>query len=97
LTELGLGVSRDPAKAIAFYKQAAARGEVQAEVRLGEIYLKGDLVSPDFSLAKSYLDKAAYHQPTGCDKFTLRISRRNPTSYVTGRWLLSMCKPRSVA
>lgn len=44
-TELGLGVSRDPAKAISLYKQAAAH----------------EVVPPDFSFAKTYLDKAAHH------------------------------------
>jgi TPR repeat protein len=60
MTELGLGVSRNPAKAIALYKQAAAHKEVAAECRLGEIYMNGDLVPPDYSLAKSYLGEAAH-------------------------------------
>jgi TPR repeat protein len=60
-TELGVGVPRDPAKAIELYKKAAARDIVGAQVRLGEIYMHGDLAPPDFALAKSYLEKAAYH------------------------------------
>ena len=61
MTELGLGVPRDPAKAIALYKKAAARNVVAAELRLGEIYLHGDLVPPDFGQAKAYLEEAAYY------------------------------------
>ncbi|HEY7301933.1 MAG TPA: tetratricopeptide repeat protein [Xanthobacteraceae bacterium] len=60
MTELGLGVPRDPAKAVELYRKAAAQNDLSAELRLGEIYLYGDLVPPDFSLAKSYLDKAAF-------------------------------------
>jgi TPR repeat protein len=60
MTELGLGIPRDPTKAIALYKKAAARNVVAAELRLGEIYLHGDIVPPDFSQAKAYLEQAAY-------------------------------------
>jgi hypothetical protein len=61
MTELGLGVPRDSAKAIELYKKAAAQDVEAAELRLGEIYLHGDLVPPDFDQAKIYLEKAAYH------------------------------------
>jgi uncharacterized protein len=61
MTELGLGVPRDPTKAIALYKKATAQNVVAAELRLGEIYLHGDLVPPDFAQAKGYLEQAAYH------------------------------------
>jgi TPR repeat protein len=61
MSELGLGVPRDPAKAIEFYKKAAAQDVAPAELRLGEMYLHGNLVLPDFAQAKSYLEKAAYH------------------------------------
>jgi TPR repeat protein len=60
MTELGLGVPRDPAKAIELYKKAAAGGVVKAQLRLGEIYMHGDLAPPDFARARSYLEKAAY-------------------------------------
>lgn len=59
--ELGLGATRNPAKAIELYKKAAARDVVEAQLRLGEIYMHGDLAPPDFAAAKSYLDSAAYH------------------------------------
>jgi TPR repeat protein len=61
MTELGLGVPRDPTKAIGLYKRAAAQNVVAAELRLGEIYLHGDLVPPDFTQAKTYLEQAAYY------------------------------------
>lgn len=61
LSELGLGVARDPAKAVEFYTRAAAQDVAPAELRLGELYLDGNLVLPDFGKARSYLEKAAYH------------------------------------
>ena len=61
MTELGLGIPRDPAKAVELYKNAAAQDVAAAELRLGEIYLHGDLVLPDFTQAKTYLEQAAYH------------------------------------
>lgn len=60
MTELGLGVPRDPAKAIGFYKKAAEQNVNPAELRLGEIYLDGDLLPPNFAQAKTYLEKSAY-------------------------------------
>jgi TPR repeat protein len=60
LTELGLGVPRDPAKAIDLYKKAAEQNVDAAELRLGEMYLDGNLIPPDFAQAKTYLEKSAY-------------------------------------
>jgi TPR repeat protein len=61
MSEFGLGVPRDRAKAIELYKKAAAQDVAPAELRLGEIYLHGNLTLPDFAQAKSYLEKAAFH------------------------------------
>jgi TPR repeat protein len=61
MTELGLGVPRNAAKAVELYKKAAQQDVSAAELRLGEIYLNGDIVPPEFVQAKSYLEKAAYH------------------------------------
>ena len=61
MNEIGLGMPRDVTKAIGLYKKAAEQNIVAAEARLGELYLNGDLVTPDFSQAKSYLERAAYH------------------------------------
>jgi TPR repeat protein len=60
MTELGLGMPRDPAKAIGLYKKAAEQNVEPAELRLGEMYLDGNLVPPDFAQAKIYLEKSAY-------------------------------------
>jgi TPR repeat protein len=60
MTELALGVPRDPKRAVELYNKAAAQELVAAQLRLGEIYLHGDLVPPDFAQAKVYLEKAAY-------------------------------------
>lgn len=60
MTELGLGTPRNPTRAIGFYKKAAKQNFIDAEVRLGEIYLDGNLVPPDPKRAKQYLDDAAY-------------------------------------
>jgi TPR repeat protein len=61
MNEIGLGIPRNVTKAIGLYKKAAEQNIVAAEARLGELYLNGDLVTPDFSQAKSYLERAAYH------------------------------------
>jgi TPR repeat protein len=60
MIELGLGMPRDPEKAIQLYKRAGAQNVVAAELRLGEIYLHGNLVPPDFLQARDYLKEAAY-------------------------------------
>ena len=61
MNEIGLGIPRDVTKGIELYKKAAEQNIVAAEARLGDLYLNGDLVTPDFSQAKSYLQRAAYH------------------------------------
>ncbi len=60
LHESGTGTKRDVAKAIRLYKQAADHDVAAAELRLGEIYLDGNLALPDSSLARTYLARAAY-------------------------------------
>ena len=61
MNEIGLGLPRDVPKAIGLYKKTVEQNIVAADARLGELYLNGDLVTPDFNQAKSYLEKAAYH------------------------------------
>ena len=72
VAELGLGVPRDPSKAIELYKKAAAQDVAIAEFRLGEIYLSGDIVPPHFNQAKAYLEQAAYH---GNARAAMQLSR----------------------
>jgi TPR repeat protein len=59
LYEYGLGVGRDPQKAVELLTKAAGQGFVPAEERLGEIYLHGSLVLQDLTLAQKWLGKAA--------------------------------------
>jgi TPR repeat protein len=58
MMELGIG-AKDPAKAVELYKRAAARGNVAAQARIGEIDLDGDIAPPDFGAARRYLKEAA--------------------------------------
>ena len=59
MNELGLGVPRNVTKALRLYKEAAAQDVRAANLRLGEIYLHGNVVAPDFSKANKYLTSAA--------------------------------------
>jgi TPR repeat protein len=81
MIELGLGVPRDSAKAIELYKKAAAKNMEAAELRLGEIYLHGDIATPDFAQAKSYLEKAAYHRCSCSDAARTNVSSRPGHNY----------------
>jgi TPR repeat protein len=60
MNELGLGTSRNVQRAIMLYKQAVGKNVVAAELRLGDLYLRGNYVPPDPASAKSYLERAAY-------------------------------------
>jgi TPR repeat protein len=55
----GLGVQADPEAAIVQYTKASAGGVMQATTRLGELYLDGNRVPPDFMKARAYLIEAA--------------------------------------
>lgn len=57
--DLGLGTPVDVKAAIAQYQKAWAGGVTQAGTRLGELYLDGNAVPPDFAMARSYLTEAA--------------------------------------
>jgi TPR repeat protein len=57
--QYGLGVRRDPQKAIDLLTKAASQGFVPAEQRLGEIYLHGRLVLQDVKRARDWFGKAA--------------------------------------
>lgn len=57
--DFGLGTPVDTKAAIVQYKKAAAGGVVQADARLGELYLTGNAVAPNFVEARSYLTTAA--------------------------------------
>ncbi len=51
---------RDPAKAIELYKKAADQNAEAAELGPGRCLFNGNLVPPDFTQAKTYLEKSAY-------------------------------------
>jgi len=57
--EGGLGVKKDMAKALAWYRTSAENGSVKAELRLGEIYFQGTETLQDFAKARKWLDRAA--------------------------------------
>jgi len=55
----GLGTAIDVKAAMAQYSKALAGGVMQAGTRLGELYLDGNAVPPDFAKARTYLTAAA--------------------------------------
>jgi len=57
--DFGLGTPVDTKAAILQYQKAAAGGVVLADARLGELYLSGNAVPPNFVEARSYLTTAA--------------------------------------
>jgi len=57
--DLGLGTVQDTKAAIAEYNKAWAGGVVPAATRLGEIYLEGNAMAPQFATARTYLTDAA--------------------------------------
>jgi TPR repeat protein len=75
MTELGLGVKQDPTKAIDLYKKAAAQRNVAAQTRIGEIYLDGNIVPPDFESARAYLKDAALQGDARAAMFLGQIYR----------------------
>lgn len=58
--EGGLGVKKDAAKAVDYYRSAAEAGWAQAKLRLGEIYLQGTEELQDFKKARKWLERAAF-------------------------------------
>jgi TPR repeat protein len=57
--DLGLGTPTDVKAAITQYEKAWAGGVTPAGTRLGELYLDGNAIPPDFAKARSYLTEAA--------------------------------------
>lgn len=57
--ERGLGTHEDVTAAIAQYQKALAGGVTRAATSLGELYLNGNAVPPDFAKARAYLTVAA--------------------------------------
>jgi TPR repeat protein len=55
----GLGTVQDSKAAIAEYRKAWAGGVAPAATRLGEMYLEGNAMAPQFATARTYLTDAA--------------------------------------
>lgn len=56
---LGDGVSKDPGKAVAWYREAADSGNPEAQDAMGIIYMSGDGVDRDKAAAVAWYQKAA--------------------------------------
>ena len=67
--EKGIGVTRNTAKAVLFYTQAAAQGSSEAAYRLGELYEEGELLPQNITEAIRYYDEAAKR---GCNDAATR-------------------------
>lgn len=68
-----------PKKGIAYLKQSAAEGNSFAELGMGLLYLKGDVVDRNISEAERWLDQAAEHGNGIADEIRQEI--RNRDSY----------------
>jgi TPR repeat protein len=55
----GLGVARDPAMAVHWYRRAAQQGAVMAQLNLGDLYARGLGVERDLVRAYAWLELAA--------------------------------------
>jgi TPR repeat protein len=59
----GLGVERDYDRAAAAYVDAAKRGEINASIRLGDLYAGGCIPGQDGAAIKAYMQAADYGYP----------------------------------
>ena len=55
----GLGVARNPAEAIGWYRRAAAAGDPVAQLNLGDLYDRGELLARDPARAYAWFSLAA--------------------------------------
>ncbi|KAH8278999.1 hypothetical protein KR018_012152 [Drosophila ironensis] len=54
----GLGVTKDPIKALSYFTQAADQGWVDGQLQLGNMYFTGNGVKTDYKLALKYFNLA---------------------------------------
>ncbi|MDP6476164.1 MAG: tetratricopeptide repeat protein [Alphaproteobacteria bacterium] len=59
LYERGLGVPRDPAMALVWYRRAAEQGDALAEFHIGSLYERGDGVVRDYTAAVGWYRRAS--------------------------------------
>ena len=71
--DLGLGTNHDAQKAIACFRKAAERGQVDAQCELGRHYESGLGVAKDFSLAKRWYQAAASQGSTVAENSLRRM------------------------
>jgi hypothetical protein len=55
----GENVKADPNKAIVYYKEAAIRGDRDAQFALGTYFYEGEVVAKDLTTARKWFDAAA--------------------------------------
>ncbi|MEM1101420.1 MAG: tetratricopeptide repeat protein [Pseudomonadota bacterium] len=61
----GTATGRDPERAVAIFREAAARGGLRAMVDLGLLHIEGDLVDRDFAEAERLLSAVIDRLPEG--------------------------------
>ncbi len=94
----GIGVPRDSARVLRWYRQAARQNSAEAELRLGDLYRYGLLVSPDpqaaaahYARALALLRQRAHHGPRHRNQYLLGMMAllgrgRKPDPQQALRW-----------
>jgi len=76
LYENGEGVSRDYAMAASYYRQAAMKGIVEAQLGLGKLLMNGRGVPKDENQARYWLDKAEHQGSNSARQYISEIENR---------------------
>ncbi|XP_017140496.1 protein sel-1 homolog 1 [Drosophila miranda] len=83
----GLGVPKDPVKALSYFTQAADQGWVDGQVQLGTMYFTGNGVKTDYGLALKYFNLAtqsghvlAYYNLGVMHAYGMGVLRSCPTA-----------------
>ena len=59
LYERGIGIARDPALALVWYRRAADQGDALAEFHIGSLYERGDGIAIDYGEAAKWYQRAS--------------------------------------
>ena len=59
LHERGIGIARDPALALVWYRRAATQGDALAEFHIGSLYERGEGVARDYGEAAKWYQRAS--------------------------------------
>ncbi|HWA20072.1 MAG TPA: tetratricopeptide repeat protein [Devosia sp.] len=73
LYENGIGVSKDMAKAIEWYRKAGEQGDLRSQMNLGDIYRAGRDVAQDKVQAKLWYTRAAEQGNIGAEQMLARF------------------------